>query len=182
MQRTAMVGINGKLIRKRNIAVIPRTRQGAFFLLDSVETHLKNSGTEGCQRFDHPQESSAAIHKLLRKVSQLWVRKQKTSTKDLQTFRRARRRTRRVQYKNHLQVFSKATVPALRDSLPKIHGQGFLKKRVAIYPYQPADTFLGGHRVNVYKHGGRFDVIDALCNIPILAGLSLQGLKKVVQW
>lgn len=161
---------------------VPRTKQDTFFLLDRIQRHLNNSGKNGYQRFDSPQDSSAAIQKLINKVSQLWVRKQKTSAKDLQNFRHARKRIRRVQYKNMVQVFTKATVPAIRASLPKIHGQGFLRQRVAVFPYRPMDTFLGGHRVNVYRAGNRFDVIDACCNIPILAGLTRRGLKKVVQW
>jgi hypothetical protein len=118
----------------------------------------------------------------MKKVSQMWVRKRKTSTKDLQNFRRARKRVRRVQYKQKVQVFAKSTVPVLRAALPKMYGQGFLRKPVAVHPYRPMDTFMSMHRVNVYKQGSRFDVIDALCNIPILAGLTRRGLKKVVQW
>jgi len=164
------------------LANIPKTKQDTFFLLDRVQRHLKNSGLKDCQVFDSPQETSAIIQKLIAKVSQKWVRNAKTPTKDLQTFRRAKRHVRRVQYKDKVQVFIKATVPALRASLPQIHGQGFLSKPVAVYPYRPMDTFLGGHRVNVYRQRNRFDVIDALCGIPILAGLTRRGLKKVVTW
>jgi hypothetical protein len=175
-----MVGNDGR--KHRNAMTLRRTRQEAFFLLDRVETHLKNSGKKDCPAFDLPVESAAAIHKLLRKQSQLWVRKQKTSAKDLQVFRTAKRRIRRVQYKDKLQVFKKDTVTVMRAAVPSVYGQGFLKKPVAVHPYRPMDTFMAWHRVNVYKRETRFDVIDALCNIPILAGLSLQGLKKVVQW
>ncbi len=171
------------LVPPENIlANIPKTKQDTFFLLDRVQRHLEKSGRKDCQVFVSPQETSAIIQKLIAKVSQKWVRNAKTSRKDLQTFRRAKRRVRRVQYKDKVQVFIKATVPALRASLPKIHGQGFLSKPVAVYPYRPMDTFLGGHRVNVYRQGSRFDVIDGLCGIPILAGLTRRGLKKVVQW
>lgn len=180
--KKGMVGTCGQPDKPRNIANIPRTKQSAFFLLDSIETHLRNSGLPHHQQFDMPQETLAMVSKLTKKVSQLWVRKRKTSTKDLQQFHRTRKRVRRVMYKQNVQVFAKATVPVLRTSVPKLYGQGFLRKPIAVHPYRPMDTFLGHHRVNVYKNGPRFDVIDALCNIPILAGLSKQGLKKVVAW
>ena len=178
--RKWMVGIDGE--KHRNVAFVPRTKQSLFFLLDSIETHLKNSGLPNRQVFDMPTETMAFIHSRLRKVSQMWVRKRKTSTEDLQTFRRAKKRVRRVQYKESVQVFKKDTVTMTRAALPKIFGQGFLRKPVAVHPYRPMDTFLGRHRVNVYRVGNRFDVVDALCNIPILAGLTQQGLKKVVEW
>jgi len=182
MLKKVVVGINGESVERRNIAYIPRTRQSAFFLLDSIESYLRNSGLPNCQRFEMPKETLDAVHKLTRKVSQLWVRKQVTSRKDLQTFHRTRKQVRRVQYKQKVQVFTKATVPVLRQALPRIYGQGFLRIPVAVHPYRAMDTFLKCHRVNVYRNGQKFDVIDALCNIPILAGLTRQGLKKVVEW
>jgi hypothetical protein len=177
--KKGMVGSSG--LENLKVAVL-RTKRDTFFVLDRVIRHLKNSGKNGCQIFDSPQESAATLDKLIKKVSQKWVRNRKTSAKDLQTLRRATRRRRRVQYKENVVVFTKATVPALRTAVPKMYGQGFLRKPVAIHPYRPMDTFLTRHRVNVYRQRNRFDVIDALCNIPILAGLTRQGLKKVVEW
>jgi hypothetical protein len=178
--KKGMVGSHGQPANLKDAVI--RTKQDAFFFLDRIHRHFLDSGKKDCQVFDNPREASAVLNKLIRKVSQKWVRNRKTSTENLQTFRRMRRVRRRVQYKDTLQVFTKATVPAMRTALPCIHGQGFLRKRVAVYPYRPMDTFFPLHRVNVYRQGKRFDVIDACCNIPILAGLTLQGLKKVVQW
>ena len=175
-----MVGTNGE--PENILANVPRTKQDTFFLLDRIQRHLDNSGKQGRQVFDSPLESSATLQKLIRKVAQKWVRNQKTSRPILEHIHRTKKRLRRVQYRDRIVVFKKATVPALRAALPKIYGQGYLRKRVAVYPYRPMDTFLREHRVNVYRSGNRYDVIDALCNIPILAGLTRRGLKKVVEW
>lgn len=175
--RKGMVGTSQNILDH-----IPRTKRDTFFVLDRVIRRLRDSGKIGCQIFESPQESAAALDKLIRKVAQKWVRNRKTSTKDLQVLRRATRRRRRIQYKDNVVVFTKATVPNLRAALPKLYGQGFLRRPVAVHPYRAMDTFLGRHRVNVYRQGTRFDVIDALCNIPILAGLTRQGLKKIVEW
>ena len=177
----------------RNILDMPRTKQSAFFLLDHIIILLEKSGkaktrfpdgrvSEWHQRFDSIPETLPTLQKAIRAVSVKWVRKEKTSRVKLQTLRRMKRVVRRVQYKNDIQVFNTPTVPTLRHALPKMHGQGTLRKSVAVHPYRPMDTFLTMHRVNVYRQGSRFDVIDALCNIPILAGITRQALKKVVSW
>lgn len=178
-----MVGSCGVQLESENVlAHVPRTKRATFFLLDRIQRHFLNSGKNNCPVFDCPQESSAVLGKLIKKVNQKWVRNRKTSKKDLQVFRRMKKVVRRVQYQNNVVVFTKATVPHLRAAVPQMYGQGFLRHPVRVHPYRSMDTFLGRHRVNVYRQGKRFDVIDALCNIPILAGLTKQGLKKVVEW
>lgn len=179
--KNGMVGIGGE---RNLLANIPRTKKGAFNILLRVERHLlpdEKTGKINVVVHD-PSGAHAVIQKAITAVARKWVRPRATCSKDLQRFHHLKKHIRRVQYQNQVQVFAKPTVSALRSSLPKIHGQGALRKPVAVYPYRPMDTFLGGHRVNVYRSGSRFDVIDALCNIPILAGLTRRGLKKIVQW
>jgi hypothetical protein len=177
--RKAMAGIRGC---KNLLAARVRTKQDTLIFLQRIHRHFALSGQKDCQVFLDPQGAEHVVQKLINKVSQLWVPKRKTSVMDLQKFHRTKKRIRRVEYKDRMQVFAKSTVNVMRTALPCVYGQGFLKKPVAVHPYRPMDTFMTMHRVNVYKHANRFDVIDALCNIPILAGLSRQGLKKVVQW
>ena len=184
----------------RNIADMPITKKDAMLLLERLQWHFKQSGQKGRPLFEEPRQLFDIIGKLMRKVSVLWVRKAVTHKKHLQPYRRIRRRSERNSYKQNVQVFSnpKKTrgkvapgslpssashpVELIRAASPKLFGQGFLRKRVPVFPYTPTYTFLAMHRVNVYQNGGRFDVIDAYCNIPILAGLTRQSLKSVVAW
>lgn len=172
----------GRFGQQSNIANMPHTRKDAYNLLLRVEDHLKHSGQRGRQAFDNPLEAHQGLQKAIRKLANHWVRKQLTPRSELQKFRKAKSRSRRTLYKQKMQVFAKSTVPSMRTALPAIHGQGWLRRRVEVFPYGPVYTFNADHRVNVYRKGDRFDVIDALCNIPILAGLTRQGLKKAVQW
>ncbi len=174
---------------------VPRTRKDSFNLLDRIITHLQNSGQHRCgphchkvncpQRypiFDCPKESCASVQVCIVAVSKKWVRPTKTSKKDLQTLRKMKRIVRRKAYRDNVVVFKNSTSHAIRAAVPHLHGQGFLRKAVTVHPYRTMDTFTGGHRVNVYKQGARFDVIDALCNIPVLAGVTRRALKQVVEF
>lgn len=77
----------------------------------------------------------------------------------------------------------KDTIKVLRVARPLIHRQGFLAKPVKVYPYASTDVFCSRHRVNVFCNPqGRFDVIDALCNLPILAGVTEKAVREAVVW
>ena len=177
----------------RDVRDTPITNRDAFLLMCRVVDHLKNSGKppvrtirgriiRAYQRFDSPQETYQTCQKIVEALSKRWVRKQKTGRKTLQAFRALRRKIRRVQHKEKVLVYQKAAAPILRAALPALHGQGFLRKAIRVHPYRPMDTFLGRHPVKVFRQGSRFDVIDAYCNIPILAGITKRALKQIVEW
>jgi hypothetical protein len=166
----------------RNVADIPRTKQDAFNLLSRMIAHVENSGKPGCLRFAAPQDTYQFLQKCIKAVGVKWVRKQKTSRAALQTFRKLRRRVRRVAHKNDVLVFQKIAVPLMRAALPNLYGQGFLRRCVRVHPYRACDEFLGRHPVKVFRQRNLFDVVDAHCNIPILAGITKRALKQFVEW
>lgn len=168
----------------RNIlANVPSNQKQAFFLLDNILAHVKKSGQydfsklRHCQVFAEPQKTAATIQQCIARVQ---IKSRKTSSKKLQQFRKLKRVTRRKEYRHNVVVFKSDTVKIQRVASPSLHGQGYLLKPVRVHPYRPTDIFLGRHSVNVYRQGCRYDVIDALCNIPILAGLTKRGLKLAV--
>jgi hypothetical protein len=147
-------------------------------LLDRLAALYKKSGQAGHPRFDEPFESHQTVIKLHGQVFRKWQRK----ATEPKLHKHYRRRLRHPNSRRRLQVVKNDTSPMLRAALPKVFMQGFLKTRIAVYPYRSTDTFLGGHRVNVFKHNSYFDVIDALCNIPILSGISEKRMREVVEW
>lgn len=177
LNKKAMVGT---LVSVRNLSVLPqRTNQKTLNLLLDVQRHSRAVVI-------NPAEIKGAFHTNLRKairtVRVKMVQKRKTGRKHLERFKNSPARKRRRLFETRVQVLKKDTVPALRDALPKMYGQGFLRCRISVFPYRPMDTFLAQHKVNVYQNGSRFDVIDALCNIPILSGITRRHLKGVVAW
>lgn len=161
----------GTLVSVRNLTVVsPHTTKAAHSLLMATNRHFQNDN-------ELPE-----VKKAIRSLRVKWIPKVKTGRKRLERIHRSTASKRRRMYQTHIMVLKKDTVPALRDALPKMYGQGFLRRKVSVFPYRAMDTFLAQHKVNVYQNGCRFDVIDALCNLPILSGITRRHLKGVVAW
>ena len=161
----------GTLVSVRNLAVVaPRTTKAAHALLTSTAKHFQGDN-------ELPE-----LKKAIRRIRVKWAPKIKTSRKRLERIHQSTATKRRRLYQTRVVVLKKDTVATLRDALPKMYGQGYLRRRISVFPYRPMDTFFAQHKVNVYQNGSRFDVIDALCNIPILSGITRRHLKGVVAW
>jgi hypothetical protein len=167
---------------KTCICRIKRSNKAAMVLLRRVDDHFEYTGLRGFGYFDNPMGARRMLNKAIRSIRRKWVPPQPTRRKKLKKYYGLAPRKRRTQHAERMLVFTKTTVRTMRAAVKNLYGQGFLAKTVTIYPYTPADTFNLGHKVNVYRDGTRFDVIDSLCNIPILAGLTRHALKKVVHW
>lgn len=162
------------------VSRIQRTTKAARELLARIDDHIEYAGLPGFATLDNAQDVRRTLAKLDRKLRIRWVQKKKTSRKRLEKISRMGVRRRRSEYATRMTVHKVENVPSMRAAIQNLYSQGILARTFQVYPYRPIDSFNFGHRVNVYKVGNRFDVIDANCQIPILAGITKQALRKAV--
>jgi hypothetical protein len=76
------------------------------------------------------------------------------------------------------------TAKQLRKAAHRIFREGWLKKKMYVFPYRPhVDVFLKDHKVHVFVNPqNRFDVLDGMMNITIASGITEQAVREMVRW
>jgi hypothetical protein len=159
-----------------------KTTKDVMAFLRRVDDHFEYNGLPGFGFFEKPLEVRKVLNRAIRATKRKWVPSQPTRRKKLKKHLGLAPRKQRSAYATRMLVFTKATVKTMRAATDNLYGQGFLKHDTTVYPYTRSDVFHANHRVNVYRMGSRFDVVDANCNLMVKAGISRAELRKVVKW
>lgn len=163
---------------KRNLARrVPRTKDAALYILERVIVHIKRREKD---RFGISYGPQKLVFDAMDKLQKTQVFKRRKSGPQAPPPVVMGRQARPPQ------IIYSATDFAVKDlkiAAPKIFRQGYLAKAVKTFPYRKIDVFCSRHQVNVFKNPqGKFDVIDALCNLVVASGISKQAAREMVRW
>jgi hypothetical protein len=162
---------------------VPKTKREAFWLLASIDDHFEHSGEKNRQAFIEPKKAQKKLREVVAELNGLWRRRRSDVHQPVLRIKR-RPEVRHAENVQHL-------FPKPIAAQPVVFAQGFLRRRMTVgetdnsqnpLHCSATDTFLSGHKVIVYRNGRhRFDIVDALCKLPIVDNVTRRFIKMSVE-